>query len=122
MMKKVKNVLLLQGVVIIYTISSVMSKLASSNKESVIKFLFFFGMEFVLLGIYAILWQQMIKRFELSVAYANRSMSVLWSIIWAVIFFHDTITIKNIVGVILVIAGTIIINTDVDKAETSGNK
>lgn len=121
-MKKVKNVLLLQGVVIIYTISSVMSKLASSNKESVIKFLFFFGMEFVLLGIYAILWQQMIKRFELSVAYANRSMSVLWSIIWAVIFFHDTITIKNIVGVILVIAGTIIINTDVDKAETSGNK
>ena len=122
MMKKVKNVLLLQGVVIIYTISSVMSKLASSNKESVIKFLFFFGMEFVLLGIYAILWQQMIKRFELSVAYANRSMSVLWSIIWAVIFFHDTITIKNIVGVILVIAGTIIINTDLDKAETSGNK
>lgn len=122
MMKKVKNVLLLQGVVIIYTISSVMSKLASSNKESVIKFLFFFGMEFVLLGIYAILWQQMIKRFELSVAYANRSMSVLWSIIWAVIFFHDTITIKNIVGVILVIAGTIIINTDLDKAETLGNK
>lgn len=122
MMKKVKNVLLLQGVVIIYTISSVMSKLASSNKESVIKFLFFFGMEFVLLGIYAILWQQMIKRFELSVAYANRSMSVLWSIVWAVIFFHDTITVKNIVGVILVIAGTIIINTDVDKAETSGNR
>lgn len=122
MMKKVKNVLLLQGVVIIYTISSVMSKLASSNKESLIKFLFFFGMEFVLLGIYAILWQQMIKRFELSVAYANRSMSVLWSIVWAVIFFHDTITVKNIVGVILVIAGTIIINTDVDKAETSGNR
>ena len=66
----------------------------------IIKFLFFFGMEFVLLGIYAILWQQMIKRFELSVAYANRSMSVLWSIIWAVIFFHDTITIKNILLVL----------------------
>lgn len=111
-LKKVKNVILLQGVVIIYTISSVMSKEASASKGQLLRFFFFFGMEFVLLGIYAVLWQQMIKRFELSVAYANRSMAVLWSMVWAVIFFHDTITVKNIVGVLLVVAGTAIVNMD----------
>ncbi|MDE6917908.1 MAG: EamA family transporter [Lachnospiraceae bacterium] len=109
--EKIKNVALLQGVVILYTISSVMSKQASASGEDRLRFLFFFGMEFAVLGVYAILWQQIIKRFELSVAYANRSMAVVWSMVWAVIFFHDTITIQNIAGVALVAAGTLIINT-----------
>lgn len=113
---KIKNIALLQGVIIIYTISSVMSKEASASGDDLLRFLFFFGMEFVILGVYAILWQQMIKRFELSVAYANRSMAVVWSMVWAVLFFHDTITVKNITGVALVVAGTLIINTE--KEET----
>lgn len=116
---KIKNVALLQGVIVIYTISSVMSKEASAADGNLRRFLFFFGMEFVLLGVYAILWQQMIKRFALSVAYANRSMAVVWSMIWAVVFFHDTITPQNIVGVLLVVAGTVIINTD--KEEQAGD-
>jgi drug/metabolite transporter (DMT)-like permease len=111
-LKRIKNIVLLQGVVIIYTISSLMSKKASASDGDVKKFLFWFGMEFVVLGIYAVLWQQAIKRFELSVAYANRSMAVVWSMVWAVVFFHDTITVKNIIGVCLVVAGTLIINTE----------
>ena len=101
---KWKNILQLQAVVIIYTISSVMAKAAS--------FLLFFGLEFILLGIYALLWQQMIKKFELSVAYANRAMAILWSMIWAVLFFHDRITIRNIVGVAIVLVGIVLVNTD----------
>ena len=103
---KLKNVLMLQGVIVLYSVSSVMSKEASGSGGDILRFLFFFGMEFVMLGVYAILWQQMIKRFELSVAYANRSMAVVWSMVWAVVFFHDTITIQNILGVLLVVIGT----------------
>lgn len=109
---KWKNVLQLQAVVVIYTISSVMAKTASMHKDNKLLFLLFFGMEFVMLGVYAILWQQMIKRFELSVAYANRAMAILWSMIWAVIFFHDQITVRNLLGVAIVIAGIMLINTD----------
>lgn len=112
---KLKNVLLLQGVILLYTISSVMSKEASASGGNMLRFLFFFGMEFVILGVYAILWQQMIKRFELSVAYANRSMAVVWSMVWAVVFFHDTITVQNVLGIILVVAGTWIINTGTEE-------
>lgn len=110
-MEKIKNIALLQGAVMIYSISGVMSKQASAAGDA-LRFLFFFGMEFVMLGIYAVMWQQLIKRFELSVAYANRSMAVVWSMVWAVVFFHDNITAKNIAGVLLVAAGTLIINTD----------
>lgn len=106
-----KNIILLQAIIIIYTVSSVMSKLASASEEP-IQFLLFFGLEFVILAVYAVLWQQMIKKFELSVAYAKRSMAILWSMIWAVVFFHDQITLKNILGVLLVLLGTIIVNID----------
>lgn len=110
-MKKVKNILLLQLAVIIYTFSGVMAKLASTNKDSVIKMLFFMGMEVVILGVYAIFWQQLIKRFDLTVAYANRAIAILWSMLWAALFFQEEITTKNIVGVCIVLAGILIMNT-----------
>ncbi|NDO50958.1 EamA family transporter [Lachnospiraceae bacterium MD335] len=119
---KIKNIILLQGVVVIYTLSGIMSKNASANGAYSVKFLTFFALEFLLLAVYAVLWQQMIKRFELSVAYANRSMAVLWSMLWAVLFFHDEITVKNIIGVVLVTAGTVIINTDVQSEEGEGRQ
>ncbi len=111
MIKNIKDIALLQGVVIIYTISGIMSKKASASGDSLVRFCIFLGLDLMFLGIYAILWQQMIKRFELSVAYANRAMAILWSMIWAAVFFHDDITVKNIIGVLLVAAGTLIINT-----------
>lgn len=114
--QKIKNIALLQGVVVIYTISGVMSKEASACGKDLARFLFFFGLEFVLLGVYALLWQQMIKRFEISVAYANRSMAVVWAMVWAVVFFHDTITLQNVAGVVLVVAGIWMINTDTGEA------
>lgn len=108
---KIKNIVQLQLVVIIYTIASVMSKLSTQNKDS-IECILFLGLDFVFLGVYALLWQQMIKKFDLTVAYANRAMAIIWSMLWAVIFFHDSITIKNIIGVIIVLIGTLLVNMD----------
>ena len=44
-----KNIMLLQGIIMIYTISSVMAKFASLNKDVLIKVLFFLGLEFLIL-------------------------------------------------------------------------
>ena len=41
-------------------------------------------------GIYAIAWQQVIKKFSLSTAYANKSVYLLWSQIWAVAIFMNS--------------------------------
>lgn len=113
-MKKIslKTILALQLVVMIYTLSSVAAKLASGQEAFSMTFLLFYGVEILILGIYAIAWQQIIKRCELSVAYANRSMAILWSLIWTVVFFHEALTIKNLIGVIIVFAGTMIVNSD----------
>ena len=72
----------------------------------------FFGLDLLFLGIYAFFWQQMIKIFDLSVAYANRAMALLWSAVWARIIFGEHVSIKQMCGIVLVIIGTIIINTE----------
>ena len=37
-------------------------------------------------------------------------MAGLLSMLWAVVLFHDRVSVKNIIGVALVIAGTLIVN------------
>ena len=108
---RLKDILILQAVIIIYTLSSVTAKLASGQEPFSARFLLFYLAELLVLGVYALLWQQMIKRIELSVAYTNRAMALLWSLLWAVILFHDRVTVKNAAGVALVILGTVIVNS-----------
>lgn len=108
----IKNILILQIVVVIYTLSSVVAKFATGKELFSLSFFLFYGLEIVILGVYAILWQQMIKKFDLSVAYANRAMALLWSAIWAVVLFHEKLDGKQIAGILLVVLGTVIVNTD----------
>ena len=108
----IKNTIILQVIILIYTLSTVTAKFASQEEFLSFKFIMLYGLEICILGVYAILWQQIIKKFEISVAYANRAMSLLWSIVWAIVFFGEQITLKNIIGVIIVIIGTIIVNSD----------
>lgn len=108
----IKNIIILQAIILIYTFASVVAKFASGEEFLSFKFILFYGLEIFILGVYAILWQQIIKKFEISIAYANRAMSLLWSLVWAVVFFHENITVKNVIGVIIVIIGTIIVNSD----------
>ena len=109
---KIKNIILLQLIVIIYTINSIIGKLSAGEEFMSMRFILFYVAEEGVLGIYALLWQQMIKRFDLSIAYANRAMALIWSAVWAVVIFHESLSIKNIIGILLVIAGTVVVNTE----------
>lgn len=112
---QIKDIALLQLIIMIYTLSGVAAKYASGGAFLSFRFIIAYGVEIAILGVYAILWQQIIKKFDLSIAYANRAMALLWSMIWAVIFFHEHITIKNIVGVVVVMVGTSIVNWNDNK-------
>ena len=109
---KLKEIFILQIVIAIYTLSTVFAKFASGQEFMSFKFILYYGLEMLILAIYAIVWQQLIKKFDISVAYANKAMGLLWSIVWAILIFNETITIKNIIGVIIVIIGTIIVNSE----------
>ena len=109
---KLKDICILQIVIAIYTLSTVCAKFASGQEFMSFQFILYYGIEMMILGVYAIIWQQLLKKFDVSIAYANKAMGLLWSIVWAILIFNDTITIKNVIGVIIVIIGTIIVNSE----------
>lgn len=103
---------LVQAIVAFYSLAGVFGKLASRYDFLSVPFILFYGLEIVVLGVYAIAWQQVIKRMPLSIAYANRAMAIVWSMIWAVLLFHESITIANLIGVLIIVAGIWIVNSE----------
>ena len=107
-----KDVILLQAVFFIYSINSIVAKLASLQESFSFMFLMLYGLELVILGIYAVLWQQIIKKFELSVAYANKAVTL----IWGSLLFEEQITGSKVTGILLVIVGIVILNGKKEEA------
>ena len=81
------------------------------------KYILFFGLEFVILALYAIIWQQVIKKFQLSIAIANKATTLLWSMLWNFIIFSTGITPFKVVGVLVVVLGVIIMNSEASAEE-----
>ncbi|HEQ3525952.1 TPA: hypothetical protein VGS93_006395 [Bacillus cereus] len=69
-------------------------------------FVAYFGLVVLLFG-YAILWQQVIKHFEISKAYSHRGI-ILWSMLWSVFLFGDTIQWNHLLGAAIIIVGVIV--------------
>lgn len=107
----IKKYGLLYGALLIYSASTICAKLASSQSTT-IKVLVFFGLEFVCLGVYAIIWQQVLKHFSLVTAMASKGVVVIFNLIWSVILFGETISLANILGAAIIIFGIWMVSSD----------
>lgn len=105
---KIKALCLAHIMFMIFSISSIFSKKAAGEPFLSVKFCLYYAVVIAILGFYAIAWQQIIKRLSLSMAYANKAVTVLWSMLWGFLFFQESITIGKIAGIILVIIGIIL--------------
>lgn len=57
------------------------------------------------LGVYAIVWQQLIQRMEISLAYMFKGLGVVFALLICHFVFDEVITTHNIIGAIIIIAG-----------------
>ena len=57
------------------------------------------------LGVYAVLWQQILNRMPVSDAYMFKGTSLIFILILSFIFFGEAITVTNIIGAALIIGG-----------------
>jgi uncharacterized membrane protein len=97
---------------LIYSFVIVFSKAAAMNGWLTPYFIMFAVFELLTLGVYALLWQQVLKRFKLVAAYSSKGVVVVWNLIWAAVLFGEQITIENIIGSIFVIAGISIVSAN----------
>lgn len=101
----IKKYLLLYIGIFIYSVSALLGKAASFYPIQSLPFYLIYGCSLSLLVLYALLWQQVLKVFPLTTAYANRPMATVFGILWGVLFFGEELTGKMIVGTILILVG-----------------
>ena len=99
----------------VYSVTTILIKLASRYDLISKEYLVFFFFMIVVLGVYAILWQQVIKKFDPSVAYSNKSVTTVWTIIYAHFLFGESITVSKIVGALLIVLGVVIVSKSLDR-------
>ena len=103
----IKVMIGLHVMLMIYSLSGICSKLAAGEEFLSFRFCLLYGGVILLLFIYAVGWQQIIKRMPLSTAFANKAMTVVWGLVWGAVVFGEKITPGKIAGVILVIIGIV---------------
>ena len=95
----------------LYSLSGVFSKLASGQDFFSLGFILCYAGIIGILGVYAIGWQQIIKRIPLTTAYANRAVTIAWGIVWGIIIFHESVSLQKLIGAAIVIAGVALYST-----------
>lgn len=108
--KRALFIVLLFVTFFVYSLESVFSKLASGYETLSLKYCLFFGCVIAVLGIYAILWQIILKLMPLNRAFPYKSLSIIYILLFSVLLFGETITINNIIGASLIIIGLIVLS------------
>lgn len=102
---KINQVLQLLGVYMLYSCTAIFSKSASMHPFMSLKYLLYVGGLVGVLGIYAILWQQLIKRIKISNAYIFKGTTLLFALLISFFMFGETITWTNVIGAAIIIGG-----------------
>ena len=100
----IKTLIGLHGMLMVYSMSGICSKLAAGESFLSARFCIYYAVIIVLLGVYAIGWQQVIKRIPLTTAFANKAVTIVWG--W--FFFGESITPGKLIGAGMVIAGVVL--------------
>lgn len=100
-----KTYLLLHLLLAVYSASGILSKLAARQELLSRSFLLLYAAVIAVLALYAFGWQKALKRMPLSVAYANKAVTVVWGCVWGVLLFHEQLSVGKLIGGLLVLAG-----------------
>ena len=116
---KLKVLLALHMLLIFFSCSGILSKLAAGYEFMSTGFILCYGGMLGVLGVYAVGWQQIIKRLPLTTAYANRAITVVWGILWGALLFHESITLPKVIGALVVLVGVVLYATANDEVRGS---
>lgn len=104
-MTKAKILILLSLSLVIQSLSSVFIKFAGQYETLSMEFIIFYVLAIGCLGIYAIMWQFLLELIPLTTAYLRKGILYILILFWSVLLFKEHVTVNNIIGSIIIIAG-----------------
>lgn len=92
----------------------VLSKLAAQHPFLSIQFLLYYGLALVILAAYSMVWQICLERVPLIIAYSLRGLLFVFVCIWSVLFFEEEISPLQVIGLLMIILGIGISQSNVE--------
>lgn len=115
-MKRASTYILLHIIILLFSCAEVLSKYASMQKFLSLPFILLYGGVLLILFVYALLWQQILKKIPLITAYVNKAVAIIWGLIFGIILFGEKLTIGKIAGICIVIAGVLLVVMEDNKS------
>ncbi len=103
-----KVVLILLLVNLLYSTVSIAMKLASMQEMLSLKYFICLGTIVIMLGIYAVVWQQILKKVDITLAYMFKATGIIYVLLYSVFLFGESITVWNIVGAAIIVTGIVL--------------
>jgi len=114
--------LALHAIFLLYSLAAVCAKLAAGHELFSVWFIFWYVVVLAILGIYAIVWQQVLRVLPLTTAFANKGVTLAWGMLWGALLFAEQISLRMLLGAALAFVGIIVVvmadagnKTDSDK-------
>ncbi|MCL2222458.1 MAG: EamA family transporter [Oscillospiraceae bacterium] len=105
---KIKTYAVIYLCYLLYSITMVVAKFAGEHPIYSMQALGLYALAFTLFGCFAIIWQQVLKRLPLTVAHANRAVTILYGMIFGAVLFSETISLNMIIGALIIVAGIVL--------------
>lgn len=105
---KAKAMLPLHLAFLLYSFSGVLSKSAGGAEFMSARFVLLYGGSLAILVVYSVIWQLLLRRYPLSVAYSGKGVIVVWGILWGLVFFGESLSIAKAAAAALVITGILV--------------
>lgn len=102
---RITTYLSLIGVNVLYASTTLFSKYAAQQEFLSVPYCFGLCGTIGVIGLYAICWQQILKRIELSTAYMFKGTSLIFVMLLAFAIFGEAITMMNIIGACVIVLG-----------------
>ena len=102
---RLRDICALVGINMLYACVGICTKMAAMQVTFSWPYLLWFGGAVAIIGVYAILWQQILRHIELSTAYMFKGSTLIFTMLIAALIFGEVITIPNIVGSVIIIIG-----------------
>lgn len=110
---KKRNVYILAVVAIVFeSLSSSVLKFSKDYDFLSPMYLFWFCVAVGIMGLYAIAWQLLLERLPLTTAYLRKGLTYVLIFVWAQVFFHETITVQQVIGMAIIIVGMVVSMSD----------
>ena len=108
MMKRHLPYFSLIGINVVYACTAIFTKMASRQEMLSWPYLLWIAGAVGVLGVYALLWQQLIARIPLSTAYMFKGTSLIFVLLISALLFGEAITMTNIIGSVIIIFGIVL--------------